>query len=491
MIRKAIEKLLSTAAILGMLAVVPGCASYHPRPLSAKQSAASFSHRSLTNAGLRAFMQSRIGYPITPWPPKTWTLDRLTLAALHYHPQLSLARSQWAIARAKAVTAGAYPNPTLKLMPFPQYMSNAAAGVSPWTIGLSVDIPILTAGKRSYRVAEALARARAARFDVEQVAWRIRVNLRKSLIELYAARRKAELLNTRSQDAAALLAALRQRLAAGQISRFQVVQARLQWTNAQLSRADAKTAEIQARTALAGALGVPPSALRGVQIDFHTLQVLPAPKTIPRIRFETYALTRRPDIRAALMRYAASEQALQLEIARQYPNLQVGPGYQWDQGDRRWAIGLSLRLPIFNQNQGPIAEARAQRERAAARFRVLQAQIRTQLDSALVGYRASYHELELAQHLLSAVRVRLASARATCRAGETSRVDLLRIRLEAQSDQLAVLKAHIRSERALAMLEDALEHPLHQPTPASRAIQRVASPLHTPSNAQPAKTSSS
>ncbi|AWN14482.1 Heavy metal RND efflux outer membrane protein, CzcC family [Salinisphaera sp. LB1] len=469
--------------------VLTGCATYHPRPLSAPANATQFSHRSLDNADLRAFMQAQLGHAMSPWPPKAWTLDQLTVAALHYHPKLALARAQWASARAKAITAGAYPNPTLNLNPV-QYATNAAAGLSPWTVGLAVDMPILTAGKRSHRVAEALDQAEAARLNVVQTAWQIRANVRQPWIKLYAARRRVQLLDTQVQDAAALLAALEQRFKAGQTSQYQVVQARLQRSNAQLSRADARAAENQARASLAGALGVPLDALRGLHYDFNALRKLPAFQKIPRARFKTYALTRRPDIRAALMRYTASEQAVRLEIARQYPNLNIGPGYTWDQGAHKWSIGLSLDLPVFNQNQGPIAEARAQRQQRAARFRVLQARITTDFNRALAAYQASAHKLQLAQHLLKSSQSRLGSARASYRAGETNRLDLLRIQLETQTDRLALLKARVQAEKALGALADTVEYPLARGTPTARAIQNVAPPQNS-SHARSSKASAS
>jgi len=472
------SRYLSLAVALFALMGLGGCASYHAKPLSAQGNARSFAKHTLVSAGLHTFMQTQVGHPIVPWPPKAWTFNRLTLAALYYHPKLTLARAQWALARAKAVTAGAYPNPTLRLDPLPQYTSNAAAGLSPWTIGLTVDVPVLTAGKRSYRIAEARAGAEAARFGVVQTAWQIRADLRAPLIKLYGAQHRVKLLSAQVQDAAALLEALRQRYKAGQVSQYQVVQARIKWTNAQLSRADAETAQSQARMAVAGALGVTGSALDGVGLSFTALRRLPPAKTMPRARFKTWALTQRPDIRAALMRYAASEQALKLEIARQYPDLQIGPGYQWDQGAHRWTVGIALSLPAFNQNQGPIAQARAQRQKAGAEFRLLQQQITTHFDSALADYRDSDHKLELAQHLLKGSRARLASAHASYQAGETGRVALLRIRLETQSDRLALLKSRVQAMQALGALEATLEHPLHRAGAVSRAIQHVAEPGH-------------
>ena len=95
------------------------------------------------------------------------------------------------------------------------------------------------------------------------------------------------------------------------------------------------------------------------------------------------ALQSRTDILAALAEYAASESALQLEIAKQYPDIHLSPGYQFDQGDNKWHLGLSAELPVLNRNQGPIAEAEARRAESAARFEALQAKVIAEIDRAL------------------------------------------------------------------------------------------------------------
>ena len=80
------------------------------------------------------------------------------------------------------------------------------------------------------------------------------------------------------------------------------------------------------------------------------------------------AVLNRLDVRRALAQYAAAEADLQLEIAKQYPDLQIGPGYTYEEGNSFFTLGLSATLPVFNRNQGPIAEAEARRRQAAAAF---------------------------------------------------------------------------------------------------------------------------
>ena len=88
----------------------------------------------------------------------------------------------------------------------------------------------------------------------------------------------------------------------------------------------------------------------------------PRDLTEPEVRRQ--ALLNRADVRGALAEYAASQSALQLEIANQYPDVHLGPGYGWNTGnagDNEWTLGVTLDLPVLNHNQGPVAEAKAKR----------------------------------------------------------------------------------------------------------------------------------
>ena len=88
--------LLSTAAGCGFRA-------YEPKPIDAGGSAATLTARSLDATGLRDYLRQR-GVAVDPWPRADWTLAELTWVALYHSPELDIARSQLALARAGAVS---------------------------------------------------------------------------------------------------------------------------------------------------------------------------------------------------------------------------------------------------------------------------------------------------------------------------------------------------------------------------------------------------
>ena len=211
---------------------------------------------------------------------------------------------------------------------------------------------------------------------------------------------------------------------------------------------------------MADALGLPERALKGIEVELDFLEH-PYPETdLPQQKVLYQALNNRSDLLALLSKYEAAQSALQLEIARQYPDIHLGPGYEFDQGDNKWSLGISLSLPIFNRNEGPVAESEARRKEAAAQFAALQAKVIGETERALAGYGALLKKLEAADVLIHDKEKQLRSTEAMFIAGESDQLVLLGTRLELASGRLSRLETLVLTQQALGSLEDALQRPL-------------------------------
>src|SRR5216684_5155090 len=106
------------AALCGVFSLA-GCAvqRYRPAPIVASATASAFASRNLDDSGLQSFAEQNLGHPLSSWPPKTWDLQTLSLAALYFSPALESARARLAGTEAALVTAGARPNPSLSIAP--------------------------------------------------------------------------------------------------------------------------------------------------------------------------------------------------------------------------------------------------------------------------------------------------------------------------------------------------------------------------------------
>jgi outer membrane protein TolC len=432
--------------ILLVIGLLAGCARFQPVPLSPAKSAAAFDARSLTDTNLLAFVAAN--RPAAGGKSPVWDLEALTLVGFYYQPALAEARAQWALARAGQTTAGERPNPSVTFTP--EYDSTTPP---PWILGGTWDIPIETAGKRGRRLDQARHLTEAARWNLVGTMWQTRSAVRTALLDLYAARETESQLAAQAGAQSNVVRLLEGQLAAGSVAAFDVTQARIALVNVQLTIQDARRQRLEARGKLADALGLPVRSLDGVALDFSCFSSVPA--AVPATHVRRQAALHRADIRAALAEYAACESALQLEIARQYPDIHLSPGYQLDQTDNKWSLGVTVTLPILNQNQGPIAEAEAKRKAAAAHFLAVQARAMGEIDRALAGYRAAREQTAGADALVQELQTRMASVRARQRAGELEPLAAASAQTEFASGLLARLDARLKAQRALGQLEDA------------------------------------
>lgn len=444
-------------AILIALTLLAGCATYHPQPITPDQLARQFEDRSFGSDDLRAYLVRELGHDIQPWPVAGWNREMLTLAAWYYSPALDLARAQWGTAEAGVEVADAIPNPVLQL-PFQYATPNPGPG-APFVWGPALDIPIETAGKRGYRVGQASHLSEAARLAIGNEAWKVRAQVRDALLALYAARQRSMFLSRKADAAQQIVQMVMKRRAVGENSGPDVDAAVLAATQAEADLAAARSARQDAQAQLAAAIGVPVSALDGIQPDLDEFNAVPpAP---PAADAQRDAIFHRADLLASLAEYAAAESALQLELAKQYPDIHLGPGYTYDTGTHKIGFGLAgITLPVFDQNQGGIAQAEAKRREAAARTAALQDTILGDLDHALTRYGTSLDAVQLAGSHLATARRQLDSQAAGLAAGNADRLAFTQAKADYEANAIAHLDAVIAARQAAGALEDAMQRPL-------------------------------
>ncbi|MDO9104438.1 MAG: TolC family protein [Methylovulum sp.] len=456
--------------LLLALLMLGGCAQYQERPLNPGDSAAMLEARTLDNAALRHFIDSADHQHKDP-APTTWTLDKLTLAAMFYHPDLALVRAQADTADAAGITAAQRPNPNLTLTP--TWISNLAAA-TPWIFVSALSIPIETAGKRGFRIDQSRHLSDSAMLRIADAAWLVRGRLRLAMLDAYAAQESLLLLQQQYRLEQEIDQHLQQQQAAGEIAETDVLAAQLGLDQTRLALTGAQKKLADVRNLLAAAIGIPVVALAGINLDFSVFTQWPDLNTVPVDQLQTLALRERPDVLASLADYAAAQSALQLEIANQYPSIQANPGYTFDVGEHRWSLGATaLQLPVFNQNQGPIAEMTAKRQEAAVRFEALQLRILGEIDRAHASALASSTRWQAAGLAVQNRKANLRSMRDLLQAGELDAHAVAIAELEQSVAERARLDVLVESQQALAILETALRQPItYAPATAMSAPAR-------------------
>jgi outer membrane protein TolC len=448
--------------------LVTGCAEVSPAPLSAAANASDLESRTLDDPRLRDFVLASLMGEAEPGRGISWGLTTLTLAAVYYHPELDIARARLALSRARAITAGQHPNPVLNFAGLVDSAAVAGAitpGAIPLTIGPVINLIVETYGKREARIGQARQISEAARWDLATAGWQVRAAVRGALLDLWAARQRSALTRQRIDLEEHLVSQLERRREVGEASASDVTRGRITRARTAVDLRGFEGAADAAEARLATAIGVPVRALAGISISLDAFeQAAPLSNEAANDELRRRALQGRTDIEAALAEYEAAQSGLQLAVANQYPNVTLGPGYNYDIGVNKFSLSPALEIPVFNQNQGQIAEALAKRQEAAAKFTALQARVTGAIDAALAAYGAAARELATSDALLADAQGRAGQVAASFRAGQVDRPTLLSAELEAAAIRLARLDAVVAQLQAIGALEDALQYPLYQPT---------------------------
>lgn len=447
-----------SALVILLIGFLAGCARYNPQPLAPIQSESQFHSRSLTDAGLEKFVARNWTNTPVSWPPHEFDLKSLTLVAFYFHPDIEVGRAQLALAKAGEIVAGERPNPTLSILP--EYAINPDVGLSPWVLTVSWDVPIETAGKRGHRISQAKELTSAQELAFAETTWKVRAGVRSALLEKFAADRDLELSQADADLNAQRINLISNRVQFGESPLVELHLAQTDFINSRMALEKASARVVDARLGLASALGLPTSSLEGIQFSWPGFDKPLSPDCVAKDAVQSAGLLNRLDIRRSLKEYAATEAALHLEIANQYPDLHLAPGYQFDQGQHKFSIGPTVALPILNQNQGAIAQAEAKRKQAAASFLALQTLVIQTTEKALSGYHAALSQWKQADSLVADQDKLAKAARDAVELGESDRLALLNAQLQRSTAVRARLEALVKVQESVGMLEDAVQRPI-------------------------------
>lgn len=449
---------MKRVACLGAAALaLCGCVTYKPAPRSAAAIADEYAARMLSSQ--IALAEMRLLAPQAQWDGQTW--DRLSLFAfaMAKNPVIAEARSK-ATSAARALKASRVPLPaTLTLTG--EY-ANDPSTTSHWLYGATLDVPVDVGGARTQRVGAAVYAALAARYDYMDAVWAVRLALRKALAERIVAAREVEITKALTDVRALQGAAAERRAQAGETSLTESARVRADGAADTRRAIDAAARLAAAESALANALGVSPAAIKGVPISWEKFDApVMASSSVAQ---KNFALLARSDILRAAAAYDEAEANLRGEVARQFPAVQVGPGYTWERGLVKIPLSLGLVLPPIDLNRAAIKAAEARRAAAGAHLEAVVA-------SALSALETASAEQAAAQAALAKIRdVELPSARRIgdqadrdFKAGEIDRAEWGAAKAGALQAELAALDALRRVHNAVASNEDALRRPLDGP----------------------------
>jgi cobalt-zinc-cadmium efflux system outer membrane protein len=408
-------------ALLALLLLA--CTRYQPQPLDLTAHPAEYRVRHLSDAAILSLVTEFAG----AISDSGWTDRQLALAALRFRPELSRARAEWRAARAGEVSAGARPQPGAQADV--ERAVSGADGASPWAVSLAGLYSVELGGKRGARVAQAHARTAVAEAELRLVAWQVVSQVRSAVVDSWRARQELADAEIEAETLEQIRALTESRYREAVLTSSELARAGGEVQAARTTVSEARGALLTSEAGLSRAIAVPAAALDSVRLASPTVAGCEWLDSLGRDSVEATALRSRAEVSQALARYALAEADLRQQVAQQYPDLELGPGFIWDQGVHRWTLLLTLPRLLLNRNRGPIAEAVAQRTAAAARVAEAQEQVLGETGAGQLGCGAAGVELAAADTQLVAAERAAQLAGLAFQRGETGRIEVAQAEL--------------------------------------------------------------
>lgn len=437
-----------TPMLSGVAVVLAGCATYVPAPISLEAYPAAVESRRLYEKPAGA----------------VWSGGDLLAAALARNAAVAEAAAKYRTALAAGKAARVAPGMTLTLTA--EYVRSEP---KQWLYSVGSDIPLDLGARRGERLNAADLAAVQALYDYDEAVWTVRTALTRARVDRLSADVELGLARRLEAVRQARADRLEQRVAAGEDDQGPALVARTDLAAAHRRVADARARRVQADAALAQALGVPLAAVT----DLSLAPVEPPPVNLAISQAARDAAMTRRDVLKAVIGYDLAESALRSEIARQYPEIHVGPGYSYDHGVSKLPFNLALVLPPTDMNRAAIAQAEAKRVEAGRTLEAVQAAALGAVEQAglILGATRIAEALTRERDLPIAQRLAEIAAR-SARAGETDRIDDLAAQATLIEAELAALDARRMATIAGVDLEDALRVPFD---PAETTLLQTAS----------------
>ncbi len=303
--------------------------------------------------------------PASHEPTGTLTLSRACASALVGSPALHAFSWDLRASEARVLQAGLRPNPTVDLEVEDFGGTGGFSGGQKAQTTLQLSQVIELGGKHSARRNAAAAARDLTTREYELNRVEVLADVAEKFIALLAAQHEVTLTRETTQLAHAALRAVRERLRAGKASALQEKTALVALARHRILEEHAQYELATARAQLAATWGSTTPTFDHAEGALFDLATVPP--------FE--ALAAQVAASPEITRWASAQQLRAAEVrlarARRIPNLTIGGGIRRLEGPdvEAFVAGLTIPLPIFDRNQGQLAEAEALQHATAANQR--------------------------------------------------------------------------------------------------------------------------
>ncbi len=330
------------------------------------------------------------------------TVERLVELGSSRRADLLAARQRLAIAEGRLRQARLRPNPTLDTeYGSPRFLGGEAE--SDLSVGVSQVFE--TGGKRSKRVAVAELELQQIRAEVTNIERQLAAGIRQSYTNAIAAARQLDVLEKLIAADEEIVRVTEARLKEGDVAPLDVNLVRVESDRLKVqaiaARSELETQILDLQTltgaSVAESLRLAPQADRPPRLDLglaelteialrerSDLQAARLGEQLGSARINLAKSNATPNV-AGSVRYTRNKQIIDFP-----PVLGVSP---YPQTDNALTFGVSIEIPVFNRNQGEIAQASGERLQAQRTREFLEATVKRDVTVAYRKYKATAESL--------------------------------------------------------------------------------------------------
>jgi cobalt-zinc-cadmium efflux system outer membrane protein len=281
------------------------------------------------------------------------TLKAALQRALALNPRLTAAEREVGIATGRRIQAGAVPNPEVSFELDNAFGSNEYAGTQIAETTLQLSQLIELGGKRRARIAAGEAEIDSAYWQRQATRLEIASETATAFVTVLGAQRRVQIYDVQIAALDRLAPLLQRRVDAGASSPAEIARAQVAVDLVRVERERTKTALSTARRDLAILMGDRIPRFTSVAGQFSLIGRPPA--------FQTVLAS--IDGNPQLMRWTAIRAQREAELLtarlKPMPDIRVSGGWRHykETGDNAVRLGISIPLPVWDQNRGDIIAA--------------------------------------------------------------------------------------------------------------------------------------
>ncbi len=352
------------------------------------------------------------------------------VVALIYNPELRVARLKAGVAQATAEHAGRWDNPELSIdvLKVTQQVPN------PWIVGSALSLTIPISGRLAAEKSRANAELHSELARVAEEEWETLRDLRKAWLTWSADRLRLEQAERIVGSLDSIVETTGKLAKVGEVLRTESALFKIEQESRKADIARLRGRVKEGEQEIRSLMGISPHAPASM------IPTLAAPSGKDRGNL--------PATNPTLIRlrsdYEVAELTLLREIRKQYPDLELGPNFEDDQGQSKIGVIGAIPIPIFNSNKGGIAAARAEREVARAAYETELERTKGRLAvmrARLEGARS--RRQSLASNVVPLVDRQIDDARSVLELGEGDSLVLLESLVRAQEAKLDLIEARL------------------------------------------------